>query len=123
MLISLNLPDYYIDFLNRKRAQLGIKSRQAAIRLALEQWAEIPMEFHDADPLIDYSTWPIEQKLMVCPGCLPAPGSKQTTGTRHCGGGEQLLSREHARKVSISWVCVCRYCSERHAMQPETSLA
>ena len=100
MITTLQLPDAWAPWIEKKRIELGIKSRQAFILYCLKKEADIP------EPAKPEDTWPLEDRLMRCPGCFDADGV--IAGEHQCRTNTLVV--DDVSRTRVNYTCVCQKC-------------
>ena len=114
-LISLNVPDAWLEWIESSRVKNGLRSRQAVICLAIERFMAIPGAHYGAEKE-DQSSWPLTETPYVCEGCMETinVGGKEIPNRwiNHCNNRETIIIDE-VRKKRVKWKCVCNACLSR----------
>lgn len=100
MQINLILPDNFAEPMEAARVKHGLRSRQAFIRAAIENFmgAAVP----EAKPAPDVTlAYPLRERRHVCPYCLAG---------NHCGA-EVVEMVDRFAKMRDRWICECPECN------------
>lgn len=99
---TIALPESYLPWIEKRRAELGIKSKHAFILAAIAALAGVP-EVIKPERVDETLAWPVVDVHCICPDCKAG---------KHCGGGERIAPYPVASKqVRERVVCVCSECA------------
>lgn len=104
---TIALPESYLPWIEKRRAELGIKSKHAFILAAIAALAGVP-EVIKPVAVDETLAWPVVDVNCVCPDCRNAAAGRKVA---HCGGGERMVIPIAAQKVRQRWICVCGECA------------
>lgn len=99
---TIALPESYLPWIEKRRTELGIKSKHAFILAAIAALAGVP-EIIKPLAVDETLAWPVVDVHCICLECKRG---------EHCGGGECIAPYPVMAKREITrMMCVCPECS------------